>query len=1073
MSMNPFVFEGPVTEPDVVYYRDTAAVNSMVNGLLLGKYYTLLGPRLSGITSVTLDILRTARESEECCRCIYIDLRMLPPAADEQSLVQGIASIAEGLPPETASGWPDLKTCAHLRETLVDMVRGRAARLIVAIDHLDSERLPFALVKMLVRCARVLYNQRLTDSEYRKISVLVSGSQSPYVLSTGSGSPFNIAEKYWLRDLTPQDVAQLVRMGEQTSAVQFDAAAIARVVAATEGDKYFVQRVCHQCVLAAQDTAAHVVTEQMVSKVVEYLAAMDYRGDRSFKLLVRSLKGQPDLVEILAGLLQGKDLIATECQGDVNQIRLAGVLKIEGGKYKFRNEIYKRFVYNRRAMIEDGWRIHAQMRQLANLHEVTLAISSALDPETALEEATWMVLEASEADTVAVYLLDKITDRFLLGAVASTEELAVVPPVLKRDHIARGVIASQKPSIIESSTLCGGCGLEKGLCSCIWLPLPAGGDVLGTVTIAFAKHHDFSSENETKAAKIMAAHLASAVIRTRLIEALRTTAAIDITGASRDAVLQKILTCARKLLNVPVALIWGFGGEKSRLRVVTHSGHVDKQYIEAFRLRADVEPTNSFLRRGDPLFLKNVQEAPGYQDKAAATKMGWHSLLTMPLKLGGDPIGIIEVYAHDAWQVTPAHKALLKLMANQAEMTIEKAKLYQIQVEHTNTLRRMYRVSTKLRTSLNPREVLEIVTGSLQKMFDLTTSTVGLLDEAEERLDFVAYKGLKEPTTRLVKDLPQDLWRKVRVERQRIFVEDVARHPELARQLERQDLKSFAVLPLQGKAKFLGILTMSSAERLALDKSDWDLIAALTDQAAVAVENAQLYQEVRQARKALDDSLKVLTHQLRAEPAFVTNTIATLLAGKLGDFNEKQRDRLQKAQRRLDEHHVLIDNINMYGRLKGGRITPREESVKLAQVIRGVVDSRRNELRRRGLTLRSKLRRLPSIEADKGMIETIVFNLLDNAIKFTPAGGHIHVEGWADAGSVRVVVDDTGPGIPVEEREKVFEEYHQIGSTPTRTEKGAGLGLYIAKKFVGMHGGRVAVVDKEGPGTRIEVILPR
>ena len=119
------------------------------------------------------------------------------------------------------------------------------------------------------------------------------------------------------------------------------------------------------------------------------------------------------------------------------------------------------------------------------------------------------------------------------------------------------------------------------------------------------------------------------------------------------------------------------------------------------------------------------------------------------------------------------------------------------------------------------------------------------------------------------------------------------------------------------------------------------------------------------------------------------------------------------------------------------------------------------------------LRSLPSITADEGVIEIILGNLLDNAVKFTRQGGHIRIEAWADNGSVHIVVDDTGLGIPVEEREKVFKEYHQVESIPTRAEKGAGLGLYIARKFVEMHDGHIAVVNKAGPGTRIELIVPR
>jgi hypothetical protein len=520
VNKNPFVFHGPVTEPDMAYFRDTRAMDSIVNGLLLGNYYTLLGPRFSGITSMTWDILRTAREREKHCRCLYIDLQALDSAVDERSLFQGIAKIGQWLPLETALPWSDVTSCAHFREALSAAVRGKPARLIMALDHLDSESLPYELVKMLVRCTRVLYNERLTDPEYHKISVLIGGSQSPYTLSTGSGSPFNIAEKYWLRDLTPQEVEELIWMGQRLSGIFFDDAAIARIIAATEGDKYFVQGICHQCIREAQNAGTQTVTEAAVSGMIERLVSMDYREDRCFMLLVRSLKRGPDLMGILVDLLEGKEAVASECQADVNKMQLTGVLKVEKGNYRFRNEVYERFLSRRKVMIKDGWKIHTQAKKLRRLHDVTLGMTSALDPGTALKEATWMVLRTSEADTVAIYLFDKTIDRFRLEAVASTEELHVADSVLRRDKIAREVVASQRPSIVKDWTFCNECDLCVNPCSCIWLPLVVSNDVLGTMVIAFGGHHDFLDENEILIAEIMASHLATLVIRTKLLDAL-------------------------------------------------------------------------------------------------------------------------------------------------------------------------------------------------------------------------------------------------------------------------------------------------------------------------------------------------------------------------------------------------------------------------------------------------------------------------------------------------------------------------------------------------------------------------
>jgi serine phosphatase RsbU (regulator of sigma subunit) len=673
MSGNPFVFEKPVTKPDVVCFRDTRAVDRIVNGLLLGKYYTLLGPRVSGLTSMTQDVLRTAREREERCRCLYIDLQTLGAPADERALFRGLAERGRELLSETAQPWSEVTSCARFREAVATTVRGKTIRLVLGLDGLDADFLSHELVKMLVRCTRVLYNQRMTDPEYQKISVLISGSQSPYALSTGSGSPFNIAERYWLRDLSPEEAEQLVRMGQHLSGIFFDDAAISRIIAATQGDKYFIQRICHTCVQEAQATGHQTVTQAMVSEAIERLTSMYYREDRCFTLLIRNLKREPDLAGILVDLLEGKEVVAGERQADVNKMQLTGIVRIDDGRYRFRNEVYEHFLFLRKEMLKEGRRIHDQTRRLISLHNVTLEIGSALDPETAIERAAWMVLDASQADTVAICLYDRTVGGFRLEAIASREELHLAG-LLRRDEIAKEVMANQEPSL-EDRAFCSGCDLDRNSCSCLWLPLSVGNERLGVMAIAFEGQHDFS--DEIMSAQTMASHLTSALIRTRLIDVLRAVGGIDVTSASRDEILQRIADNARRLLNVPVAMIWVREGDEPELRVGAYSGTQDEQYVKAFRLRADLEPTKSFLQRPDPLFLRNVQTASGYRPKDRAREMGWHSLLTMPLRARDHPIGILEVYTYEEWQVTPWQRELLALLAKEAAVAIENARLYE------------------------------------------------------------------------------------------------------------------------------------------------------------------------------------------------------------------------------------------------------------------------------------------------------------------------------------------------------------------------------------------------------------
>jgi serine phosphatase RsbU (regulator of sigma subunit) len=572
---------------------------------------------------------------------------------------------------------------------------------------------------MLVRCSRVLYNQRTTDPEYQKISVLISGSQSPYALSTGSGSPFNIAERYWLRDLSPEDAEQLVRMGQHLSGIFFDDAAISRIIAATQGDKYFIQRICHTCVQEARDAGHQTVTQAMVSDAIERLASMYYREDRCFTLLVRNLKREPELAGILVDLLEGKEVVAGERQADVNKMRLTGILRVDEGHYGFRNEVYERFLFQRKEMLEEGRRIHDQTRRLISLHDVTLEIGSALDPETAVERAAWMVLDASQAETVAICLYDRTIGGFRLEAVASREELHLAGGLLKQVGIARQVMASQEPSV-EERAFCSGCDLHKNSCSCLWLPLSVGNERLGVMAIAFEGHHDFS--DEIMSAKTMASHLTSALIRTRLIDVLRAVGGIDVTSASRDEILQKIADNARRLLNVPMAMIWVREGDEPELRVGAYSGTRDEQYVKAFRLRADLEPTRSFLQRPDPLFLRNVQTALGYRHKDRAKEMGWHSLLTIPLKARDHPIGILEVYTNEEWQVTLWQRELLALLAKEAAVAIENARLYE---QAQQAITRELTMAGQIQASFLPSDVPHVTGWQLAAALEPARETGG------------------------------------------------------------------------------------------------------------------------------------------------------------------------------------------------------------------------------------------------------------------------------------------------------------------------------------------------------------
>ena len=115
---------------------------------------------------------------------------------------------------------------------------------------------------------------------------------------------------------------------------------------------------------------------------------------------------------------------------------------------------------------------------------------------------------------------------------------------------------------------------------------------------------------------------------------------------------------------------------------------------------------------------------------------------------------------------------------------------------------------------------------------------------------------------------------------------------------------------------------------------------------------------------------------------------------------------------------------------------------------------------------------LPPVEADRERIHQVLFNLLDNAFRFTPSGGAVTVKAVRENGSCEVSVEDTGPGIPAEHLPLVFERFYRVDPSRSREDGGTGIGLAIARSVVEAHGGRIWAESEQGHGSKFRFVLP-
>jgi PAS domain S-box-containing protein len=261
----------------------------------------------------------------------------------------------------------------------------------------------------------------------------------------------------------------------------------------------------------------------------------------------------------------------------------------------------------------------------------------------------------------------------------------------------------------------------------------------------------------------------------------------------------------------------------------------------------------------------------------------------------------------------------------------------------------------------------------------------------------------------------------------------------------------------------LGLLQVSDK----LDGGDFDeedeaTLVQLALIASVAIENARLYEELRQGDRRKDEFLATLAHELRNPLAPLRNSLQIMrLAGDDPAAVEQARTVMERQLRQLVR---LIDDLLDVSRITRDKLKLRKERAELALVVRNAVEISRPLLEAAGHELTVTLPDEPiPVDADVTRLAQVFSNLLNNAAKYTDPGGRVWLTVGREGGDALVTVKDTGVGIPAEHLPHVFEMFAQVDRSLERSQGGLGLGLTIVRRLVEMHGGMVEA-HSEGPG---------
>jgi len=307
-------------------------------------------------------------------------------------------------------------------------------------------------------------------------------------------------------------------------------------------------------------------------------------------------------------------------------------------------------------------------------------------------------------------------------------------------------------------------------------------------------------------------------------------------------------------------------------------------------------------------------------------------------------------------------------------------------------------------------------------------------------------------------------------------------------------------LPLLIEGKIIGMIVLGN--KLSGDSysiQDIELLTTLSNQASIALQNARFYSEVEDLSKNLErrvkeqtkelqkayEELKVLdraksefismaSHQLRTPLSAIKGYISMILEGSYGEISEKTKEKLLNVFQFNERLIKIVNDLLNISKVELGKMELEKSTIQIEDLIQSCYEEMKIEAEKKGLELFFEKPKfpLPKMELDPLKIRQIILNLIDNAIRYTQRG-EIEIKVKRTNLSLEVSVRDTGEGMDKEEKEKIFEGFTRGAAGITYWIEGSGLGLYVAKKYLELHQGKIWVKSKgRGKGSTFYLQLP-
>jgi signal transduction histidine kinase len=227
----------------------------------------------------------------------------------------------------------------------------------------------------------------------------------------------------------------------------------------------------------------------------------------------------------------------------------------------------------------------------------------------------------------------------------------------------------------------------------------------------------------------------------------------------------------------------------------------------------------------------------------------------------------------------------------------------------------------------------------------------------------------------------------------------------------------------------------------------------------------------RELDRMRDAFIATVSHELRTPLTSISGFLEMMLEEQ-HELGESGRQYLDVIRRSTDRLHALVEDLLLIAQIEAHRIELTMAAVDLGDLARSTVEAARPAAVDKGVEVDVRVDSPPAVQGDFIRLGQVFDNLVSNAVKFTPEGGHVVVTAEADGANARVTVTDDGIGIPADEQPQIFSRFFRASTATQRAIPGTGLGLAISRALVEQHGGSISLSSREGEGTEITVSLP-